>query len=160
MQVINIVEYNPIVWLRSIHAHMKEGFRVVRSIEGYPVYGTLCQVQMFRQEGVSPEIEKELDGNEVIVQEWDVFSLLMGMQNAFDQGFRIDLEDPHFANMNFALKSVKMIREGAEKQTEEKVTEEVKEAPVEEAPVEEAQETEAEEKPKTRRRRTTKEKSE
>lgn len=154
MQVINIVEYNPIVWLRSIHAHMKEGFRVVRSIEGYPVYGTLCQVQMFRQEGVSPEIEKELDGNEVIVQEWDVFSLLMGMQNAFDQGFRIDLEDPHFANMNFALKSVKMVREGAEKQTEEKSTEVAKEVPVEEV-----QETESEDKPKTRRR-TTKEKSE
>ncbi|ALT58328.1 hypothetical protein PaoP5_047 [Pseudomonas phage PaoP5] len=155
MQVINIVEYNPIVWLRSIHAHMKEGFRVVRSIEGYPVYGTLCQVQMFRQEGVSPEIEKELDGNEVIVQEWDVFSLLMGMQNAFDQGFRIDVEDPHFANMNFALKSVKMVREGAEKQTEEKSTEVAKEVPVEEV-----QETESEDKPKTRRRRTTKEKSE
>ncbi|QAX99790.1 hypothetical protein PaSzw1_6 [Pseudomonas phage PaSzW-1] len=154
MQVINIVEYNPIVWLRSIHAHMKEGFRVVRSIEGYPVYGTLCQVQMFRQEGVSPEIEKELDGNEVIVQEWDVFSLLMGMQNAFDQGFRIDVEDPHFANMNFALKSVKMVREGAEKQTEEKSTEVAKEVPVEEV-----QETESEDKPKTRRR-TTKEKSE
>jgi len=155
MQVINIVEYNPVVWIRSIHSHMKEGFRVVRSIEGYPVYGTLCQVQMFRQEGVSAEIEKELDGNEVVVQEWDVFSLLMGIQNAFDQGFRIDTEDPHFANMNFALKSVKMVREGAEKPAEAEIAEEVKEAPVEEA-----QETEAEEKPKTRRRRTTKEKSE
>ncbi|UPW35856.1 hypothetical protein QE320_gp054 [Pseudomonas phage EM] len=150
MQVVNIIEYNPIVWLRSIHAHMEEGFRVMRSIEGYPVYGTLCQVQMFRQDGVQHEIEKELDGSEVIVQEWDVFSLLMSMQNAFDQGFRIDKEDPQFANMSFALKTVKMTRVTAEESKAEADTKEI--------------ETEAvsseEEKPKTRRRRTTKEKSE
>ena len=103
---VDVVEVNPIMFVKNIVAQIKNGYYVQNRIEGYPVIGLPYQIRLFETD--TPEVRNKL-GDEfhtAVVQGYDVMRFLLDVQDVVLQGFDMDLKDAVFDN----LKSVNLVR--------------------------------------------------
>lgn len=88
---VDVVEVNPIVFVKEIVKQIGKGFYVQNSIVGYPVVGLPYQIRLFETE--APEVRNTLgaDIHTVVVEGYDIMRWLLDVQDVALQGFTMSL---------------------------------------------------------------------
>lgn len=91
IQFVDIVEVNPIVFVKKIVEQISQGFYVQNSIVGYPIVGLPYQIRLFQTE--APEVRNKLadEVHTVVVEGYDIMRWLLDVQDVALQGFDMSL---------------------------------------------------------------------
>ena len=105
-QFVDVVEVNPILFVKSIVEQIHNGFHVQNSIVGYPVVGLPYQIRLF--DGAAPTIRNKMPDeiHTAVVEGYDMMLWLLDVQDLAVQGFEVQTEVAVVDN----FKSVTMIR--------------------------------------------------
>lgn len=103
---VDVVEVNPILFVKRIVEQIAKGFHVQNSIAGYPVMMLPNQIRLFETE--APAIRNPLadDIHTVVVEGYDVMRWLLDVQDVALQGFTVNVANAVVDN----YKSVTMIK--------------------------------------------------
>lgn len=87
---VDVVEVNPIMFVKQIVEQIGKGFYVQNTIPGYPLMGLPYQIRMF---DTKPTIKNALhaDVHTAVVEGYDVMLWLLDVQDIALQGFTMDL---------------------------------------------------------------------
>lgn len=88
---VDVVEVNPIVFVKTITEQIRNGFYVQNSIVGYPVVGLPYQIRLF--ETAEPVVRNKLSDeiHTVVVEGYDIMQWLLDVQDVALQGFEMSL---------------------------------------------------------------------
>lgn len=105
-EFVDVVEVNPIVFVKEIVKQIRNGFYVQDSIAGYPTVGIPYQIRLFETE--EPAVRNKLgtDIHTAVVEGYDIMTWLLDVQDVAVQGFNMELKDAVVDN----FKSVVMKR--------------------------------------------------
>lgn len=89
---VDVVEVNPILFVKKIVEQIGNGFYVQNTIAGYPLMGLPYQIRMFEVE--APAIRSVLhpDVHTAVVEGYDVMLWLLDVQDVAIQGFDMSLK--------------------------------------------------------------------
>lgn len=105
-QFVDVVEVNPILFVKSIVEQIQNGFYVQNSIVGYPVVGLPYQIRLFETD--APTVRNLLDPaiHTAVVEGYDIMLWLLDVQDVAVQGFEMQTEVATVDN----FKSITMVR--------------------------------------------------
>jgi hypothetical protein len=106
---IDVVEHNPITFIKTISEKLAEGYVVQNSIAGYPSFGTYCNsVRLFKGETRSGVIvPTDFTGR---VEHYEAMPFLLLLENAVWLGYRFQDDGAHYIDER-SFKSVQMTLE-------------------------------------------------
>jgi hypothetical protein len=104
---VDVVEVNPILFVKQIVKQIHRGFYVQNSIAGYPVMGLPYQIRMF-EAAEAPAVRNKMEDtiHTVVVEGYDVMLWLLDVQDMAVQGFDMSLTQAVVDN----FKSITMIK--------------------------------------------------
>lgn len=105
-EFVDVVEVNPIVFVKEIVRQIRKGFYVQNTIVGYPTVGIPYQIRLF--ETAEPIVRNKLDTeiHTAVVEGYDIMLWLLDVQDLAVQGFDMTLDNAVVDN----YKSVTMKR--------------------------------------------------
>lgn len=105
-EFVDVVEVNPIVFVKEIVRQVRKGFYVQNTITGYPTLGLPYQIRLF--ETSEPAVRNALDKDihTAVVEGYDIMTWLLDVQDLAVQGFDMELKDAVVDN----FKSITMKR--------------------------------------------------
>lgn len=111
----DIVEHNPIVFVKAITQAIALGFRVHNTMPGYPQFGAYGNtIRLFKGEAPSGVIlPTEFTG---LVEQYDPMHFVLAIQTAVDAGYTFKDGAGHYFDVQ-GLKSVHMERVEAQPET-------------------------------------------
>lgn len=88
---VDVVEVNPIVFVKSITEQIANGYYVQNSIVGYPHMALPYQIRLFETD--EPAIKNKMEDSihTVVVEGYDIMNWLLDVQDMAIQGFKMDL---------------------------------------------------------------------
>lgn len=105
---IDVVEHNPIVFVKKVCEAIAEGYTVTNDIAGYPSFNPYCQVRLFKaaedEAFVTPSWEDELT-----VENYDGMKFMLTVCLAVKAGWRFKDNGEHYFDA-LGLKSVQLSR--------------------------------------------------
>lgn len=105
-EFVDVVEVNPIQFVKSIVKQIHKGFYVQNSIVGYPVVGLPYQIRLFETEAPEVRNKMEDDIHTVVVEGYDIMLWLLDVQDMAVQGFDMSLTQAVVDN----FKSITMVK--------------------------------------------------
>jgi hypothetical protein len=88
IQSTYVADHSPLFFLESLLHKISDGFYADTSVQGYPYFGTINEVKLFRHP--KPEVRNDLSGmNEVYIQHYDNTLFILDIQDAALQGFDV-----------------------------------------------------------------------
>lgn len=114
-EFIDVVEHNPITFVKTVSEKFAEGYVVHNTIEGYPHFGThACFVRLYKGEEPSGVIiPTEFNG---MVEHYEPMPFMMLLQSAILAGYKFKEDGQHFIDeRNF--KSVQLEKVDAKAKT-------------------------------------------
>lgn len=105
-EFVDVVEVNPILFVKEIVRQIRKGFYVQNSIEGCPTVGLPYQIRLF--ETAEPAVRNKMDKeiHTAVVEGYDIMFWLLDVQDLAIQGFDMVLEHAEVGN----FKSISMKR--------------------------------------------------
>lgn len=90
--IVDVVDVNPIMFVKLIVEQIQNGFYVQNSIPGYPYVGMPMMIRLFETD--APEIRNTLheDIHTVVVEGYDIMQWLLDVQDVALQGFNVELK--------------------------------------------------------------------
>lgn len=88
---VDVVEVNPIMFVKQIVGAIRNGYYVQNTISGYPVVGLPYQIRLFETE---PPVRNKLPDeiHTVVVEGYDIMRWLLDVQDVALQNFDMRLE--------------------------------------------------------------------
>jgi hypothetical protein len=103
---IDVVEHNPIVFVKAICEKIVEGYTVHNTIAGYPEFGLYgCRVRLFRERKGVTVVGGVGESN--LIEQYDPMSFLLSLEAAVLAGYKLKDKGNHFLQPD-GLKSVEM----------------------------------------------------
>lgn len=118
---VDVVESNPVVFVKEIIEAMKKGFYIENTLRGCVVVGIPFSIRLFEQD--KPELKHELpkEIKHVVIEGWDWQNWLLDVQNAVLQGFELDERAAYIEHQKIVTFSRGESLSGQYEATEEKV---------------------------------------
>lgn len=107
---VDVVEHNPIVFVKAICDALANGYTVHNTNAGYPSFEPWCQVRLFK--GTPPAASQSVtDELETLVSQYDPMVFMLSVQDHVNAGFVLkDMNSPHHYFNHLGLKQVAMER--------------------------------------------------
>lgn len=107
---VDIVEHNPIVFVKKVCEALSEGYTVTTSIEGYPSFSPYCQIRLFKVEQSGVVVPSAwADQVELRVEDYDGISFMLLLNAAVKGGWSFVEDGAHFFDER-GLKSVQLTK--------------------------------------------------
>lgn len=91
----NVFHDNPYLFMSDFEQAVRDGFRVVNNIAGYPrLQGMLKEVRLFRDASIPQEVASGLGKYNEVVIDYDPAFFLLKCQAVLLAGYEVDLESP------------------------------------------------------------------
>lgn len=103
---IDVVEHNPITFVKTITEKLSEGYVVQNTIEGYPHFGTHSNsVRLFK--GTREGVTKIAEDHNGMVEHYEPMHLLLLLESFVANGWKFADNGNHFIDER-SLKSIQM----------------------------------------------------
>lgn len=106
---VEVVEANPVLFVKTVVEKIQEGYYVHNTIPGYPTlmgYAHGNIIRLFK--GEKPAVTKPLTDERIVVLQYDPMFFMLDVQNAALQGYTVDLA-PHLVDFS-TTKCIGMVR--------------------------------------------------
>ena len=91
----NVFHDNPFLFMADIEQAVKDGYRVVNNLKGYPrLQAMLKEVRMFRNESLESEAATNVEKQTEVVVDYDPMFFLVKCQAVILAGYEVDLDAP------------------------------------------------------------------
>lgn len=117
---IDVVEHNPLTFVKAVSEKLAEGYVVQDTIAGYPYFGTqYCSVRLFKgeREGVT-KIAEDHNG---MVEHYEPIHFLLLLESFVANGYKFKDDGHHYIDER-GLKSIQMELVKDEPKTAKKAT--------------------------------------
>ena len=112
---LDVVEHNPITFIKTISEKLAEGYVVQNTIAGYPSFGTYCNsVRLFKGEAPAGVILPT--GFTGTIEHYEAMPFLLLLQSAVQAGYRFKEDGAHYIDER-SFKSVQMTLEEQKQKT-------------------------------------------
>lgn len=105
-EFVDVVEVNPIVFVKEIVGQIQKGFYVQNTIQGYPTVGIPYQIRLFEVDAPAVKNVLPTEIHTAVVEGYDIMQWLLDVQDIAVQGFDMSLKDAVVDN----YKSVTMVK--------------------------------------------------
>lgn len=103
---IDVVEHNPIVFVKAIAEAIEQGYNVKNTIAGYPQFGSYGnQVRLFKGDRVGSQIVA--DGHSGMVEHYEPMAFILMVETFVLAGYKFKDNGRHYFDEK-GLKSVEM----------------------------------------------------
>lgn len=112
---IDVVEHNPITFVKVVSEKLAEGYVVQNTVAGYPSFGMYCSsVRLFKGEAPAGVILP--DGFTGTIEHYEPMPFLLMLQSAVLAGYKFKEDGTHFIDER-SFKSVQMTLEDQKPKT-------------------------------------------
>lgn len=105
---IDVVEHNPIVFVKKVCEAIAEGYTVTNDIAGYPNFNPYCQVRLFKVEQSGVVVPASW-GDDITIEDYDGMKFMITLSAAVKGGWRFVEGGEHYFD-SLGLKSVQLSR--------------------------------------------------
>lgn len=105
-EFVDVVEVNPIVFVKEIVRQIHRGFYVQNTIKGYPTVGLPYQIRLFETEAPTVRNPLPAEIHTAVVEGYDIMQWLLDVQDMAVQGFDMSLTQAVVDN----YKSITMVK--------------------------------------------------
>jgi len=90
-EYLDVVEQNPLVFVKAISKAIAEGYQVSNTLEGYPEFGSyINRVRLFKGIKEAPQDSPEADG--ILIEQYDPMVFLLEVEKAAAAGYKYKID--------------------------------------------------------------------
>lgn len=94
---IDVVEQNPLVFVKAVAEAIAQGYQVANNLEGYPEFGSyINRVRLFKDIKEAPKGEPGADG--VVIEQYDPMVFLLEVEKAVNAGYEYKMNGASYHN--------------------------------------------------------------
>lgn len=107
-EYIDVVEHNPIVFVKKVCEAIADGYTVTNDIAGYPSFSPYCQVRLFKSDSDSVVVPASW-GDELVLSDYDGMKFMITLSAAVKGGWRFVEGGDHYFDA-LGLKTIQLSR--------------------------------------------------